>query len=62
MLTGAALNCGPQPSGTSTVLRWSVIAVKLNGKGGSQGRATKNVIMDTKTSFFDVMSEVQNDL
>jgi hypothetical protein len=37
ILTGTALNCGPQPGGTSPALGWSVKAVKTLRWGGSAG-------------------------
>jgi hypothetical protein len=37
IMTGAALDCGPQPGRTSPVLGWSVLAVKPSGKGRSTG-------------------------
>ncbi len=33
ILTGATLDCGPQPGRTSSALGWPVIAVKLSGRG-----------------------------
>jgi hypothetical protein len=66
ILTGAALDCGPQPGGTSPALWWSVIAVKPIERRGRQmlqcaGHLTKYIEMDVITSFFDIMSEVQKD-
>ncbi len=67
MLTGAAPHCGPRPGATSPAIRWSVFAVKLSGRGGVGNMSSrpdfwwKNVKMDVKTSFFDVVSEVQKD-
>jgi hypothetical protein len=37
MLTGAALHCGPWPTGFSPVLGWSVMAVKPVEAGGLTG-------------------------
>jgi hypothetical protein len=37
MLTGAALHCGPWPTGFSPVLGWSVMAVKPAEAGGLTG-------------------------
>ncbi len=68
MLTGAAPHCRPRPGRTSPAISWSVYTVKLSGRGGSaiclRGPTSdkKNVKMDVKSSFFDVMSEVQKDL
>jgi hypothetical protein len=65
ILTGTPDN-RPQPSGTFHTPRWSVIAVKPSRRGGGwQGGVAagqKYVKMDIKTSFFDVMSEIQKDL
>ncbi len=68
MLTGAAPHCGPRPGATSPAIRWSVSTVKLSGRGGVGNMSSrpdfwqKNVKMDVKMSFFDVVSEVQKDL
>jgi hypothetical protein len=68
MLTGAALHCGPQPGGDFSPSRVVCIHSKTKWKGGgpqygSTARLlTKKRQMDVKTSFFDVMSEVQKDL
>jgi hypothetical protein len=60
ILTGAVLDCRPQPGRTSHALGWSVIAVKRTGREGV-GRVAprpdfwqRNVKLDVKTSFFDV--------
>jgi hypothetical protein len=47
MLTSTTPDYRPQLGGTTSALRWSVIAVKLSRRGG------------IKMSFFDVLSEVQ---
>jgi hypothetical protein len=58
ILTGATLDCGPQPGQTSAVLGWSVTAVKNRvERGGRQGGARtdfwqKNVKMNIKTFFW----------
>ncbi len=63
----AALHCGPRPDWTSPALRCSVVAVKpvRSGEDGMvaprQNFCGKNIKMDIKTSFFDVMSEVHKD-
>ncbi len=49
MLNGAAPDCGPRPGRTSPALRWSVIAVKPNRKGGS-ARLHRNWTSDEKMS------------
>ncbi len=36
ILTGIAPHCGPQPSGTSPALGWSILAVKPSRRGGGQ--------------------------
>ncbi len=66
-LSSAAPDCRPEPSQTSPALRWSVIAIKLSRQGGSAGCyrgqiLQKSVKMYVNTSFFEVMSEVQEDL
>jgi hypothetical protein len=51
MLTGTTPDCGPQPSGTSPALKWSVIALKLSGKRGSaEFYSYHNRIFDKNTS------------
>jgi hypothetical protein len=67
IMTGATPDCGPHPSETSPALGWSVIAVKQSGREGdwenvvTVGLLMKICKMEVKMSFFDVMSEVQND-
>ncbi len=68
---GAARHCGPWPGRTSPALWWSVLTVKPVGSGEVgmvaprqnfwQKNVKMDVKMDVKTSFFDVMSEVQKD-
>jgi hypothetical protein len=41
ILTGAALDCGPQPGRTSPDLGWSVIAVILSGSEQWVGRVAE---------------------
>ncbi len=66
IVTGAALDCGPQPSLTSLPLGWSVIAVKPSGRGGRHGGAVAGLLTKIhqkvcQNIIFKVMSEVQKD-
>jgi hypothetical protein len=57
-------DCGSQPCGTSPALGWSVIAVKLSGRGSRQGVDMAGLLKEIchyklQNIIFDVMSEVQ---
>jgi hypothetical protein len=62
------LDCGPLPCENLYALGWSVIEVKLSGRErGRQGVAEARLLRKIcrnghKTSFFEVMSELQKDL
>ncbi len=52
MLTSAALDCRPQTGRTSPALRWSVITVKLSGRGGGwQGVIATGILMKTRQNI-----------
>ncbi len=67
MLTGATPYCRPWPGRTYPALRWSVLAVKPNGRGGYSGSRSdwtsdeKTLKWMSKNIIFEVMSEVQKD-
>jgi hypothetical protein len=63
-LIGILIGCGPQPSGTSPALVWSVIAVKLSRRrGGWQSGAAAGPLMKICQNVCQIlMSEVQKDL
>jgi hypothetical protein len=66
MLTGASPNCGPQHGGTFPALWQSVWVVcnssKTERKNWGFAGSRCDRTFDEKKSFFDFMSEVQNDL
>jgi hypothetical protein len=67
MLTGVTPDYGSQRGRTFPTYGWSVIAIKMSGWGVVRRVALcldygeKYIKMDVKTSFFDILSEVQKD-
>jgi hypothetical protein len=66
ILTGPTLDCGPQPVGTSSALRWSETTVKPTGRGGGGVAPGPDFLcyfikMNIQPSFFLVVYEVKKD-
>jgi hypothetical protein len=68
MLTATTPGCRPQTVGNSSAFKWSETTVKPSRRGGCRVALLPDIlcklikIMYAKTSFYDVLYEVQKDL